>query len=341
MLTLPSVAMALAARLKTGGIIVNEHTLTREETRHHVDVLHRHFDFIHLDDLAQRLNNPKKRPFCLLTFDDGKRSNATVTAPELERLGVPAVFFVVTDFLGTRTALWFDRYRLLQTGLPELPAGLSPRVIKQLPHDLLAERVEAACSRHGMVADLNNEDVAAMTWDQARDLHRRGFTIGAHGATHAIMTRETRAAAFENIASSIARVGAELGSPCKTFAFPNGNYTADLAHHAARCGAQMVMTTEPMWADRSFPLWRLPRIQLFGPQSRGRIELKVAVSATGRILANPDGTGRVYRAVHRLGKHLRKAQTANPAKISLDPASEAPITEHSHEVIGCSGASRP
>ncbi len=293
-----SAAMALAARVKDGGLIVNEHTLTREQTRVHVDALGRWFDFIHLDELPNRLARPRQRPFCLLTFDDGKLSNATVAARELERLGVPACFFVVSDFIGGKAPLWFDLYNLLKKGEP-LPSGLSPRAVKQLPYDLLAERIERVCRERGISADLEDEDVAPMTWDHVRDLHARGFGVGAHGATHAILTRETKEDAFLNIARSMARVSAEIGEPCASFAFPNGNYTAELAKHAVACGARMVMTTEPTWADARFPLWRLPRVQLFGCQDRGTIQLKVAVSAAGCILKNGDGTGRIYRTIHR------------------------------------------
>ena len=299
---LGSAAMAVVTRFKAGGLIVNEHTLTREQIRVHVDALARWFDFIHPDELPDRLLRRRGKPFCLLTFDDGYRSNATVAAPELSRLGVPACFFVVTEFLGGRTALWSDLYALLQKKLGTLPPGLSPETIKQLPHDLLAERIERACRRHGITPDLENEHVAAMTWDQVRDLRARGFSIGAHGATHAIMTRETREDAFANIARSIARVSEETGAQCSSFAFPNGNYTAELAQHALRCGARMVMTTEPTWVDAGFPLWRLPRVQLFGYQERAMIDLKIAASATGRILKGADGTRMVYREINRLSR---------------------------------------
>jgi hypothetical protein len=55
------------------------------------------------------------------------------------------------------------------------------------------------------------------------------------------------------------------------------------------------MTTEPMWVDSSFPLWRLPRVQFEDWHGRARIELKLAAAATGRLLTNPDGTGKRYR----------------------------------------------
>jgi len=56
-------------------------------------------------------------------------------------------------------------------------------------------------------------------------------------------------------------VSSEVGAPCDTFAFPNGNYGPALAQHALRCGARTVMTTEPSWRT-AVALWRLPRIQL-------------------------------------------------------------------------------
>jgi peptidoglycan/xylan/chitin deacetylase (PgdA/CDA1 family) len=291
-------SMAGARRLRRtnpGGVIINGHTLTARQTRFQVEVLGRWFDFIHHDELLQRLERPRSRPFCLLTFDDGKRSAATQVGPELERLGVPAVFYVVTRFLTEGTPLWFDRQHALVRALGYTPPGLEEEALKRLPQALLHERLDRACVEHKVTADTDSEDVRAMSWDDARHLARRGFTIGAHGLTHRILTREAHADALADIAQSIAEVSVELGAPCTTFAFPNGNYTARLACHALQSGVQTVMTTEPMWADSRFPPWRLPRIQLFGEQSRAKIALKLAAAATGRLLANPDGTGRLYR----------------------------------------------
>jgi peptidoglycan/xylan/chitin deacetylase (PgdA/CDA1 family) len=307
-----TVSLALVHHFKTGGVIVNEHILDREQTRRHVEAFGRWFDFIQLNELPERLNRRGKRPFCLLTFDDGKRSNATVVAPELEKLGVPAVFFVVSSSLDCQTPLWFDRYKALRKKLGTVPRGLRLHILKQLPYAVLVDRVERACLEYGVEADLNDDDVGLMTWEQARSLHQRGFSIGAHGFTHAILTRETKLAALENIEKSIAQVQEEISAPCDSFAFPNGNYTAELAQHAIRCGVKMVMTTEPTWADEGFALWRLPRLQFFGTDSPGKIKLKTAVAASGLILNNPDGTGKTYRVINRLARRSsRRGPIAN------------------------------
>jgi peptidoglycan/xylan/chitin deacetylase (PgdA/CDA1 family) len=296
-------AMTIAQRFgggKAAGVIINEHTLTASQVRLHAEVLAHWFDFIHHDELQDRLARPRRRPFCLLTFDDGKRSGYTETAPELERLGIPAVFYVVTRFLTEGTPLWFDRWEAIRRSLGYTPPGLETLTLKELPIALINERLDQACSQFEVEAHIESDDTRPMSWAEARDLVRRGFTIGSHSLRHAILTRETQAVALADIERSIAEVSAEIGTKCPTFAFPNGNYTARLAQYALECGVQTAMTTEPYWVDKSIPKWRLPRIQLFGNNTASRIELKLAVAAAGRILTDPNGTGRVYRKIRRL-----------------------------------------
>jgi peptidoglycan/xylan/chitin deacetylase (PgdA/CDA1 family) len=208
---------------------------------------------------------------------------------------VPAVFYVPTRFIGDRIPLWFDAYRVLLSALGRPPAGLEPEVVRQIPFDVLTARLEQVCSEHGIAPDPENDDIRLMSWDEARELARRGFTIGAHGLRHAILTLETDRVARAEIAESITEVTRHLDAPCESFAFPNGNYTPRLAQYAQQCGARTVMTTEPTWTGRQTALWRLPRVQLFGEFSRAKIELKLALAATGWLLSNPDGTGRAYR----------------------------------------------
>ena len=69
----------------------------------------RHFDTISLIDLLDRLEAGRDiSGTAVITFDDGYLDNYTVAAPTLERYGIPATFFVATDFIGSEHQAWWD-----------------------------------------------------------------------------------------------------------------------------------------------------------------------------------------------------------------------------------------
>jgi peptidoglycan/xylan/chitin deacetylase (PgdA/CDA1 family) len=72
----------------------------------------RHFRVVPLRDLVGALERgrPLNRELAI-TFDDGYRDNFEKAAPVLERLSLPATFFVVTRWMGTDVVPWWDRER--------------------------------------------------------------------------------------------------------------------------------------------------------------------------------------------------------------------------------------
>ena len=93
---------------------------------------------------------------------------------------------------------------------------------------------------------MEDHDAGPVSWDAARDLARRVGAIGAHGLRHAILTCETEAPALSDVQQSAAEVSSVIGTPCKSFAFPQRkSYGAD-GEVGLEAGAQTVMTTGPM-----------------------------------------------------------------------------------------------
>lgn len=70
----------------------------------------RHFKVVSLPDLVTRLERGSHLNRELsITFDDGYRDNFENAAPVLERLSLPATFFVVTEWIGSDVVPWWDR----------------------------------------------------------------------------------------------------------------------------------------------------------------------------------------------------------------------------------------
>ncbi len=66
-------------------------------------LMRRDYRFLSISALARLLSvGPPPRGICALTFDDGSEDNATVLAPILQELGIPATLYVCPGLLGQR-----------------------------------------------------------------------------------------------------------------------------------------------------------------------------------------------------------------------------------------------
>jgi peptidoglycan/xylan/chitin deacetylase (PgdA/CDA1 family) len=78
----------------------------------HCEFFRRHFQVVSLPDIVGKLERgePLERELAI-TFDDGYRDNFENAAPVLERLSLPATFFIVSQWMGTDVVPPWDRER--------------------------------------------------------------------------------------------------------------------------------------------------------------------------------------------------------------------------------------
>ena len=78
----------------------------------HCRFYQRYFHVVPLRELVRRLEQglPLDRHLAI-TFDDGYRDNYDNARPVLEKLSLPATFFVVTDWIGTDVVPYWDQVR--------------------------------------------------------------------------------------------------------------------------------------------------------------------------------------------------------------------------------------
>lgn len=113
-----------------------------------------------------------------------------------------------------------------------------------------------------------------MNWDQLRELHRAGVTIGNQTARHLHMAAQTKRQVVDDLAVARARFETELGDPPALFAYPFGEASAAVREIvvAAGYGAAFGQHSGVMHrsADR-FYLPRFPMSEKFGDIDRFRL----------------------------------------------------------------------
>jgi len=228
-----------------GVIDVRPHQLDRQ-----LAFVKRWFSPVGIDVLLSHVRTGSALPRnCLLvTFDDGYRDNFDTALPILLRHGIPATFFVATDYVDRRVPFWWDvvtrvlkmttRERVVleypehaewpMRGQPARAAAIrrALRIVKDVPRlDLdrfLGELQRAA----GVGIDPGEArwlaDATVMTWDHVRALRAAGMDVQSHTRTHRVLQTLDPATLADELYGSRRTLEDVLGEPVRAISYPVG-----------------------------------------------------------------------------------------------------------------------
>ncbi|RIJ49818.1 polysaccharide deacetylase family protein [Maribellus luteus] len=193
-----------------------------------LDYLLKYFTPVSLEDFYKNSHGSGKNFH--LTFDDGLSECAEVIAPILSRKGIPATFFINSDFVGNKAL--FHRYKasLLLNGLLTNPDSETESFLAKhglFRHNLLKtpyhqnDLIDQAAELLEMdFAAFLKEQQPYMTKSQLKQLHKQGFTIGGHSCSHPEFWLMKKNAQFDEIEKNMEWINRHFEPKIKAFAFP-------------------------------------------------------------------------------------------------------------------------
>ena len=210
-----------------------------------------------LDYYAQGAPLPPRA--VMVTFDDAYRCFAEHALPVMQRHNIPATLFVPTAYPDhPETFFWWDRlyHAIKATTSPSLetPAGIvhlvTPdqrtsafkqlrEVVKRLPHEQAMKWLDGVYRQLDAPPPIHN----VLTWDELRQLHRQGVTLGAHTQTHPLVNRITVDQAREEAVGALHDLTNQLGSVPPIFAYPSGGFSDEVVRMLASEGFALAFTT--------------------------------------------------------------------------------------------------
>ena len=222
--------------------------------------LMRHFECGSLIDgyRAFRGNPDLDPPRLALTFDDGALDNFEHAAPVLDRLGLKASFYIPVHMVEHGEPPWHDRlgFALMSAAAALQSADASAAELAEALSTLgcpparlewaaRAEKLQVLCEagaesakalapgeRQALVQRLEKKLggsqvpawAALMSWDQVRELSRRGHEIGSHSMTHPLLPDCTGPQITHEVGASRQRLREVTGAEVASFCYPNGSY---------------------------------------------------------------------------------------------------------------------
>lgn len=263
----------------------------RTETfKRHVAFLQQHFEVVSFGELLamwdeQRWDSEKR--YCVITFDDGWLDNYTCAFPVLKRSGAPATVFLPTAFVGTETWFWPEKIAWICRQVREEARGRSikdsnvwlkekswatnlSRAMLQGDIDELINQCKeyGPEQREALISEWMNTcnlkcplERQTINWNEAREMSDAGISFGSHSISHVILTEVGSSKVAEEVQGSRAALARQGVNIVPVFAYPNGNWSPDIARTVADAGYQAAATTEFGYEgrlpDRRFALRRI------------------------------------------------------------------------------------
>ena len=239
--------------------------VTTQAFEMHMDYIARHFHVIDVPQLMRAVKDGERLPrnACVITFDDGWRDNYTHAFPILKRHNLPAMVFLVSDYVGTNRWFWYERLSLMLSKCLTSPsvhegwAAACPATERSGLFAVFADRrlppanrIRASLAAIGAMAPSDRRTVTGeleavlaahhvpiefservmLNWDEVAEMcgHRVGF--GSHTRNHQILTEVSISEAVQEIAGSKSVIEAHLSAGCSAFCYPNGQFSNDVKH---------------------------------------------------------------------------------------------------------------
>jgi peptidoglycan/xylan/chitin deacetylase (PgdA/CDA1 family) len=205
----------------------------------------------------------------LVTFDDGLRSSYEVALPILERKGIPAIHFLITDFLagqaGSKVEQKFKASLLVEC------LTVSSEATRAKAQSMLGANVGGVAWRQALMQlPLSQvalyDDIAALfdldldayfeaenpyiSLDEARDMARRGFVLGAHSCDHPRYWELSLEEQVRQTQDSMRFIDEHFDMPGRYFAFPYKNRGITSAFYERTCEGVDLFFTTSGWGNR-------------------------------------------------------------------------------------------
>jgi peptidoglycan/xylan/chitin deacetylase (PgdA/CDA1 family) len=218
--------------------------------------------------------NPDWRPDSRLklavTFDDGWSDNASIAYPLARTHGAPMLIFIVSAKVGSALPFWPERAAsAMEQDLSRNGHGQTIREMEQaietlkgLPANERDQRLGDLTAGHPGASSVSPVDTT-MTWQQIAELQSGGVSFGSHTITHEILTAIPLARAEEEIAGSRRRIEEKLGTPCRLFSYPNGDFSDEVRDLVERAGYSFAfLNQDPGIWTRDCDPYLVPRINV-------------------------------------------------------------------------------
>lgn len=260
-----------------------------EGFRAQMDFIKRNLKPMRFDEVLSCIDAGRRLPkdAILVTFDDGYDDNYRVAFPILRELGMSAMFFVSTGYIGSGRPYAYDwLVHMVCTTKAERLTAFELDIDWELADSLPGRRVQASrlldrlkslddAGQTALIARLEGDwdmqrakghpDCMPMDWEQLKEMQRGGMEIGSHGVEHKMLAKLPKAHMTEEVLGSKTTLERMLEARVHVLSYPVGGpdafdaQTIEVVRSAGfRMACSYVAGTSKVATESRYSMRRLP-----------------------------------------------------------------------------------
>ena len=216
---------------------------------------------------------PAGGKYAMVTFDDGYYNN-TLALPVLDKLKVPATFFISADHVRLGKCFWWDvLYRERRArGASERDVWLESQRLKRLPTERIEDELKSQFGERALTprGDIDRPFTPA---ELNRFATHPRVRIGNHTANHAILTNYAERDARDQVVRAQEWLAEVAGAAPTAIAYPNGDHDERVLRVSREAGLKLGFTVRPQ--KTPVPVGEAPeallRIGRYTPYANGSL----------------------------------------------------------------------
>jgi len=244
-----------------------------------------HFEVVSIEEALSRKGHAStQKPLAVVTFDDGYAGNRKNLLPIAESLGLPVSIFVSTGAVISRELYWYDKIitavqtrqaftlstKDLELGDYSINKTSGAGNWAEIQRLLSALKALEPVKRNNVVKRIletlemyerkPHYKLSHLTENDIRELAAsRHITLGAHSHCHNILPQLDQNMIKKSVRTSKVLIEKWTNCRVKYFAYPNGNYDANVINALTDSGFECSFTTtNKPWGHEQ--LFEIPRI---------------------------------------------------------------------------------
>ncbi len=250
--------------------------------------LKKNYNMISIDDIYHHIKNriPFSKKDVAISFDDGFKNNFTIAAPILNKLKIPAIFYICPKSISKKKMFWVDQIETCIDKCKKSKIKINSLSSKNIYLNNIKKKISLIKKIKKICKNLNikkkddmikilkkvtsvepdiksSKNYELADWKIIKRISKNNlFTLGGHSLEHDILTKMNMKELDNNITKTIAIIKNKTGVNIEHFSYPEGKFNNNVIKYLKKNNIKSAPIATGLKNTHNTDLYKIKRVMV-------------------------------------------------------------------------------